>query len=138
MVLSTHPGVLDIQCARQVVCQAHLPGTLPPEGKRFRGGLVLRLIDFVYDSTLGLRVIKKKKRRFGRNIRNSLPLGTHSSICLGSYGGPREGGGFLCARYPCRTSSMARRGRAACEKAPPKGLQGYFAHKKLLFPLGTP
>ena len=28
--------------------------------QRFRGGLVLRLIDFVYHSTIGLRVIKKK------------------------------------------------------------------------------
>ena len=30
--------------------------------QRFRGGLVLRLIDFVYHSTLDLRVMKKKKR----------------------------------------------------------------------------
>jgi len=29
----------------------------------FRGGLVLRLIDCVYHSTLGLRVIKKKKKK---------------------------------------------------------------------------
>ena len=28
-------------------------------------------------------------------IRNSLPLGTYSSICLGPYGGPRGGGCFL-------------------------------------------
>ena len=28
-------------------------------------------------------------------IRNSLPLGTYSSICIGPYGGPRGGGGFL-------------------------------------------
>jgi len=27
--------------------------------------------------------------------RNSLPLGTYSSICLGPYDGPREGEGFL-------------------------------------------
>jgi len=30
--------------------------------QRFRGDSYLRLIDFVYHSTLGLRVIKKKKR----------------------------------------------------------------------------
>jgi hypothetical protein len=34
-------------------------------------------------------------------IKNSLPQETCSSICLGPYGGPRGGGGFLCARYPC-------------------------------------
>jgi len=32
-----------------------------PKGR----GSYLRLIDFVYHSTLGLRVIKKKKRRAG-------------------------------------------------------------------------
>ena len=30
--------------------------------QRFRGGSYLRLIDFVYHSNLGLKVIKKKKR----------------------------------------------------------------------------
>ena len=30
------------------------------------------------------------------------PPGIYSSICLGSDGGPGGGGGFFCARYPCR------------------------------------
>ena len=32
----------------------------------FEEGSYLRLIDFVYHSTLGLRVIKKKRSRLGR------------------------------------------------------------------------
>ena len=33
--------------------------------QRFRGGLVVKAHRLVYHSTLGLRVIKKKKRRIG-------------------------------------------------------------------------
>ena len=33
-------------------------------------------------------------------IRNSLPLGTYSSICLGPYSGPRGGGRFLLSELP--------------------------------------
>jgi len=42
-------------------------------------------------------------------IRNSPPLGTYSSICLGPYGGPGGGGGFLCARYPCSPESTSHK-----------------------------
>ena len=36
-------------------------GVLHTHVPRFRGGLVLRLIDLMYHSTLGLRVIKKRE-----------------------------------------------------------------------------
>jgi len=39
----------------------------------------VRLIDFVYHSTLGLRVIKKKKKLFKRNTRTVFSSGTCSA-----------------------------------------------------------
>ena len=44
------------------------------EWSGFEAGSYLRLIDFEYHSTLGLRVIKKKKRRFWRAPRRGLDL----------------------------------------------------------------
>ena len=51
--------------------------------KRFRGVLVFKAHRLLYHSTLGLRVIKKKKKfsvlyRGTSLIRNSLPLGPYS------------------------------------------------------------
>ena len=60
-------------------------------------GSYLRLIDFVHHSTLGLRVIKKKKRNLeaeveGREVRALLPNPVF---------GKAPSGCFLWARYPC-------------------------------------
>jgi len=45
----------------------------------FEAGSYLRLIDFVYHSTLGLRVIKKKKRRWVK--RGKVGTGEVTHIC---------------------------------------------------------
>ena len=42
-------------------------------------------------------------------IRKRLPLGPYSSICLGSYGGPKGGGSFLWAKHPCYCNPVEER-----------------------------
>jgi len=73
-VLDTGPGVLDtpvsvldtpMPVSRSVRRQVPLRPCQKASGLRVRGseaGSYLRRIDFVYHSTLGLRVIKKKKK----------------------------------------------------------------------------
>jgi len=74
-------------------------------------GSYLRLIDFVYHSTLGLRVIKKKKKRKGAHTASN-------------------------SRAPARGVSC--RSPATGAIRPPFGLHGYLAHKKPPTPLGPP
>jgi hypothetical protein len=45
-------------------------------------------------------------------IRNRLHSGPYRSICLGSYGGPRGGGSFLWAMFPCSYGPV----RQACSR----------------------
>ena len=47
--------------ARDLPDAAVVPGTLGSNVKRFRGGLVFKAHRLLYHSTLGSRVIKKKK-----------------------------------------------------------------------------
>ena len=44
------------------------------------------------------------------------PYDPTSGLCLGPYGGPRGGGCFLCARYPCTQPVSAHSGRAHLER----------------------
>ena len=56
----------DNNSARNARTLSPFPCPPPPEGvptQRFRGGLVFKAYRLVYHSTLGLRVIKKKKKR---------------------------------------------------------------------------
>jgi len=46
---------------RMKACNHTLLGGAARDAERFRGGLVFRLIDCGYHSTLGLRVIKREK-----------------------------------------------------------------------------
>ena len=52
--------------------------------KRFRGGLVFKAHRLLYHSTLGLRVIKKKKKRFMVGVSGSEFVEKHlTSECVG-------------------------------------------------------
>jgi len=64
-----------------------------PNVQRFQGGLVFKAHRLLYHSTLGLRVIKKKRRtlnptRFAMTDDDCPAL---VALCLGPYGGPRGG-----------------------------------------------
>ena len=48
--------------------------------KRFRGGLVFKAHRLLYHSTLGLRVIKKKKRKVRVSLDVALPLQIHNLL----------------------------------------------------------
>ena len=63
----------------------------------FEAGSYLRLIDFVYDSTLGLRVIKKKQHAFGIGIPWRSTAGFASSGKTGlKYLSPKRKTGLKC------------------------------------------
>jgi len=51
--------------------------------QRFRGGLVVKAHRLLYHSTLGLRVIKKKKRRSGETAETE--LGDEMSECVANW-----------------------------------------------------
>ena len=57
---------------------------IPHLGKRFRRGLVFKAHRPVYHSTLGLRVIKKKKKDLG-NALVAAPLGADFAVEYGTY-----------------------------------------------------
>ena len=55
--------------------------------KRFRGGLVFKAHRLVYHSTLGLRVIKKKKKigRLPADIATGSGFGVQGKVCVGCW-----------------------------------------------------
>ena len=61
---------------RQIICRSSVGCTRPPlqllhrNVQRFRGGLVFKAHSHLYHSTLGLRVIKKKKRPLSHGTAN--------------------------------------------------------------------
>ena len=81
--------------------EKRLDGNAVLNVQRFRGGLVFKAHRLVYHSTLGLRVIKKKKKR--KDLGVTLPTTQKTiadnaedhtvGLCLGPYGGP--GGGAV-------------------------------------------
>jgi len=86
-------------------------------------------------------------------IRNHLPLGAYSSICLGPFGSPGGGGRLLMSEVPlypehsrangprreqgCGDVALKVRNCTALWQPIPASLQGY-AHKKTPIPLGSP
>ena len=59
---------MGIRFAESIWVRAQGSGTLHPHVQRFRGGLVFKANGLLYLSTLGLRVIKKKRRKNGVSI----------------------------------------------------------------------
>jgi len=60
---SRMPRSFVVQAAAIAVVACHPHHVLVQHVKRFRGGLVFKAHRLLYHSTLGLRVIKKKKKR---------------------------------------------------------------------------
>jgi len=89
--------------------------------QRFRGGLVFKAHRLVYHSTLGLRVIKKKKACQGSGTKSttwsSSSRQTTPSSRLGAYelvqGGPFDGGGWRVENVRCTVYGVRVQG-AGC------------------------
>ena len=76
---SESPPLPTLACQGSVKCQAHLETT----SQKCAALSYLRLIDFVYHSTLGLRVIKKKKKRLDARSRRVQGTSREQGLGLG-------------------------------------------------------